>query len=486
MVPEGVDLPSMLAPVANKVTGAARRLAQQAQWWVTGKVPTDLKRAPVKVRTSSDPMDSVTAHAIRDVFATSAVLADLTGATVGPRITLYEVRKHKGQSVDKILKLQREFEYAVGTPNVRLISPIPGKSAIGIEVPREKFDPIALSEVTSAFANQAPHPLLAAIGKDIEGRPIVANLADMPHLLVAGATGAGKSSCLNAMLVSIINRTTPEQVRMMLIDPKRVEFMPYEGLPHLITPVVTSPRKSVDALEWVVAEMDERYSALENARTRTIDEYNKTADKKYPYLLVVVDELADLMMCASDEVEDLIIRIAQKARACGIHLVLATQRPSADVVTGMITANVPSRLAFAVASGSNSDIILGQRGAERLLGKGDGLFLPLGAMFPVRIQGPLVEDAEISAAVAAAKAGTAPTDQVVLVTPAPDEDELLNRAVSIVVESGKGSATFLQRRLSIGFERANSLLESMEARGIVGPARQGKARVVLARTEGAD
>lgn len=487
MVPEGVSNPVKRAPVASKAAGAARRLVQQGMWWVTGKVPADLHRAPVRVSVPTDPMNSATAHAIRDVFETSGIMAELTGATVGPRIVLYEVCKHKGQSVEKILRLQREFEYAVGTPDVRIISPIPGKSAIGIEVPRSTFDPIPLSSITGAFANHKAHPLLAAIGKDIEGRSVVANLAEMPHLLIAGATGAGKSACLNSLLVSIIERTTPEQVRMILIDPKRVEFMPYDGLPHLLMDVVTDSRRAITALEWVVSEMEMRYEALEKARTRTIDEYNKTAERKYPYVLVVVDELADLVMVSKDDVEELIIRIAQKARACGIHLVLATQRPSADVVTGLITANIPSRLAFAVASGSNSDIILGTRGAEKLLGKGDGLFLPMGAMFPVRIQGPLVEDVEISAAVQAARAGVqvAPT-QVALAESTPEDDPLMARAIQIVMESQTGSASALQRKLSIGFERANELLESMEARGIVGPARKGKPRAVLAQTEGMD
>lgn len=485
MVPEGVEAPSARALAASKVAGAARYLGHRATWWVTGRVPAHLARPKVTVRRSNDPMDSEVAHAIRDVFTTSGVLADLTGATVGPRVTLYEVRKHKGQSVEKVLKLQRELEYAVGSPAVRIMSPIPGKSAIGIEVPRATFDPISLAEVFAADKGDHSHPLSAAIGKNLEGNGIVANLADMPHLLIAGATGAGKSACLNSLLVSIIMRATPEQVRMVLIDPKRVELMPYRELPHLLMPVVTDADKAVRALDWVVSQMEARYAILENARVRNIDEYNKAAADKLPYVLVVVDELADLMCVAKDDVEDLVIRIAQKARAAGIHLVLATQRPSVDVVTGLIKANMPSRLALTTASGDDSRTILGAHGAEKLLGKGDGLFLPAGAMIPVRVQVPLVEDPEIQAAVSSAISGAPLLEQIRLPEPAPDEDPLLSRATQLVIARG-GSVSMLQRELGVGFERASGVMDSLEAAGIVGPARRGKPRIVLAQTEGMD
>jgi S-DNA-T family DNA segregation ATPase FtsK/SpoIIIE len=479
VVQEGVTAPSKLAPVASKVSGAARRLAQQGWWWVTGSasgVPTQ-RRA---VRVSSDPMDSAVAHAIRDVFETSGVMAELTGATVGPRITMYEVRKYKGQSVERVLKLQKELEYAVGSSAIRIISPIPGKSAIGIEVPREKFDPVTLSEIF-AGSTQAPHPLLAAIGKDLEGRSVIANLAEMPHLLIAGATGAGKSSCLNGLLVSIIQRATPEQVRMILIDPKRVEFMPYDGLPHLLMPVVTDAKKAVQVLEWLASEMEMRYDQLERARVRNIDEFNKTSDEKMPYILAVVDELADLMMAdkKSSDTEDVIVRIAQKARAAGIHLVLATQRPSVDVVTGLIKANMPSRLAFAVASGDDSRTILGGHGAEKLLGKGDGLFVPAGAMVPVRIQSPLVSDSEIASAVQGARSGSPTIEHVVMDCATQTADPQLDRARALVVSSQNGSVSMLQRELGVGFARANEIMDSLESEGIVGPARKGKPRVVL-------
>ncbi len=486
MATEGVIPPTALALATSKVAGATRRLADRGLWWVTGKVPAGMtvkKKAP----TSIDP----TADALRDVFATCGVMADLTATIVGPRVTMYEVRKHEGQSVEKILKLQRELEYATGSPAVRIISPIPGKQRIGIEIPRDEFDPIPLSAITADFARHKRHPLLAAIGKDIEGKSIIANLAQMPHLLIAGATGAGKSACLNSILVSIITHATPEQVRMILIDPKRVEMMPYQGLPHLRMPVVTNNRKATDALMWAVDEMERRYDCLEKARVKNIDEYNaKYPDGKMSFELIVIDELADLMMTGrdgDDETEDLIVRITQKARAAGMHMILATQRPIVKVVTGLIKANVPSRLAFAVSAGVDSDTILDRRGAEKLLGKGDGLFLPMGAMFPVRIQGPLVENEEVERAVRAAKDGlTATPVQVELLDAVPDVDPLMGQAIKMVQDSGKGSASMLQGRLNIRFERANELLESMESMGIVGPARKGKARVVLARVEETD
>jgi len=477
VVPEGVKIPAKLAPVADKAAGAARRLAQKGWWWVTGEVPADLKRTPKKPASAD-----ATADALRDVFDTCGVRADLTGVTVGPRITMYEVRKHSGQSVDKVLKLQKELEYALGSPAIRIISPIPGKSRIGIEVPRDEFDPIPLADITFAFAKRKRHPLLAAIGKDIEGRAIIANLADMPHLLIAGATGAGKSACLNAILVSIILNATPDEVRMILIDPKRVEMMPYRGLPHLRMPVVNSVRKATDAMHWAVDEMEMRYDRLEKAGVRNIDEYNaKYPDDKMSYELIVIDELSDLMMCDEDGMmEDLIVRITQKARAAGMHMILATQRPEVKVVTGLIKSNVPSRLAFAVASGTDSMTILDRHGAEKLLGKGDGLFLPAGAMFPVRIQGPLVEIKEVESAVQGAKDGLESTPvQVELVESTPADDPLVHEAVKIVRQSRKASATNLQDRLGIGFARATRILESMERMGIVGPAIQGKPREIL-------
>ena len=483
MVQEGVTPPER-APVTSKVAGVARYVTDRAAFWVLGRHPGGKRPAPT-VRRATGPMDSEVAHAIRDVLTTSGVLADLVDATVGPRITMYEIKKHKGQKVEGILKLQKELEYAVGTSAVRIISPIPGKSAIGVEVPRESFEPVTLSDVFAGYTGNNSHPLLAAFGKDLEGRSIVGNLADMPHLLIAGATGAGKSACLNSLLVSIIKRTTPDQVRMLLIDPKRVEFMPYRELPHLLMPVVTEADKAIKALEWVVAQMEARYLILEDARVRNIDDYNKTAAVPLAYWLVVVDELADLMAVADKEMEQLVIRIAQKARAAGIHLVLATQRPSVDVVTGLIKANMPSRLALTVASGDDSRTILGGHGAEKLLGKGDGLFLPAGAMLPVRIQVPLVEDDEIQAAVRGARDGAPVVELVSLPESPAGVDPLVERATQLVIENG-ASVSMLQRVLNIGFPRANGLMDSLEAAGIVGPARKGKSRVVLAQTEGTD
>jgi S-DNA-T family DNA segregation ATPase FtsK/SpoIIIE len=480
VVRKGV-IPSLLAPVAEKAAGAARRSAQHAWWWVSGETPAHMKVKKAPARPAGDPM----AAALKDIFATSGVMAELTNTIIGPRVTMYEIRKHSTQSVEKILKLQKELEYAAGSPAVRIISPVPGKQRIGIEIPREKFDPIPLSAITADFGKRKRHPLLAAIGKDIEGRSIIANLAEMPHLLIAGATGAGKSACLNSILVSIITHATPEEVRMILIDPKRVEMMPYQGMPHLRMPVVTTNRKATDALQWAVDEMETRYDRLEKARVKNIDEYNaKYPNDKMSFELIVIDELADLMMTGrddDDETEDLIVRITQKARAAGMHMVIATQRPMVKVVTGLIKANVPSRLAFAVASGVDSDTILDRRGAEKLLGKGDGLFMPAGAMFPVRIQGPLVENDEVEAAVRAAASSPAPV-QVQLVEAAPDDDPKLQEAIKLVRESKNASASSLQKSMRLGFARVDSMLQSMERLGLVGPAVPGKAREYIEET----
>ncbi len=459
-------------------------------------------------------------HVLEGALAQHGVETKLVGMVVGPSVTRFELELGPGVKVARVTSLHKDIAYAMASPDVRILAPIPGRQAIGIEVPNTDRQIVALGDILlSAEARRASHPLEVAVGRDINGKAVMMNLATMPHLLIAGATGAGKSSCLNSIITSIIMRSTPDQVRMILVDPKRVEMGQYDRLPHLLTQVVTNPKKAANALAWAVREMERRYDLLAEVGFRDITGYNAAHDRgdlpdevspsgevtrsfpRLPFILIVIDELSDLMMVAARDVEDSICRIAQMARAVGIHLVIATQRPSVNVITGVIKANVPARLAFAVSSATDSRVILDQQGAERLIGAGDMLLLGPASSAPTRIQGSWVTEEEVRKVASVWKrqapeitydsevqgaedgghsamgmgSGGGGTDG--------DDEDLTRQAMELIVRSQLGSTSMLQRKLKVGFARAGRLMDLLEQRGVVGPSEGSKARAVLMSVE---
>lgn len=496
---------------ADKIAAAAPAQQTAAAYEPEAQAASSYQLPPLELLDTPKASDPSTYQ--KDIMDQCAVLeqtladfkvrARVVAVTRGPSVTRFELEPAAGVKVSSVVNLADDIALRLAAPGVRIEAPIPGKSAIGIEAPNTKNDPVCFREVVEAGSvRNAKEHLCIGLGKDISGDIISADLAKMPHLLVAGSTGSGKSVCINTIIAGLLYRATPEEVKLILVDPKVVELSNYNGIPHLLTPVVTEPKKAASALHWAVAEMERRYKAFADSRVRDIKTYNAQAAEKMPYIVIIIDELSDLMMVAKVDVEDAILRLAQKARAAGIHLILATQRPSVDVITGIVKANIPSRIAFAVSSQTDSRTIIDMGGAEKLLGKGDMLFYPMGYNKPVRVQGAFVSDDELNKIVDFIIKQSIPVNYSEEVTEqelecdnkghnaedagsnAPAEDELFEDALSLVLDMGQASSSMLQRRFRIGYTRAARLVDTMEELGIVGQSVGSKPReVIMSRKE---